>query len=337
MDPRLRRRLARLARRQHGVVTREDLLGLGMTSHAIDWALTTHQLVALFPGVYRVSGAPDTWRGRALAAQRRVARQLNRLASDGAPPAIVAVGGPAAAHLHGLPGHTRAPDLTLAASRRSRATALPVAVRPSLSSADVVEVDHIPATSLAWSAIEVSAPARTSDGRDLLASLLATGRVRRGQLIGAAHRADGLRGRDGVLTVLSDLGRTPDHVRSHTERVLVDACLMAGAPRPRTNLRVTTTAGSTYELDVAWPELLLDIEVDGPHHLAPDQRGRDRERDRGLRRDGWEVARFPVEEIDEDPRDVAERVRSLIDRRRTALGATADSAVSVHPGPTGVD
>ena len=327
MDPDLRRRVTRLARRQHGVVTRAELLELGVTQHAIDWWLATHQLVALFPGVYRLGGAPDTWRGRALAAQRRVSTQLHRLGGDGAPPPVVAVGGAAAAHLHGLPGHDRAPRLALVAARRSRAGGgVAVAVRPSLSPADVVTVDRIPVTSLAWSAVEVAARAPAADRRDMLAHLLATGRTRPGQLLGAAHRADGVRGRDGVLAVVADLGPAPDHVRSRTERVLADACIALGLPTPRTNLRVATQRGS-YELDLAWEDVRLDVEVDGPHHLLPEQRRRDRARDRDLRDDRWQVARFPVTELDEDVAGVAERIRLL----------HAGLAMSLEDGCTGVE
>ena len=320
MDPDVRRRVTRLARRQHGVVTRAELLGLGVTQHAIDWWLTTHQLVSLFPGVYRLGGAPDSWRGRALAAQRRVATQLHRLAPTSAPPPAVAVGGDAAAHLHGLPGHARPPRLVLVAPRRSRAGGhVPIAVRPSLTPADVVTVDRIPVTSLAWSAVETTAGAPMQDRRDLLAHLIATGRVGPGQLLGAAHRADGLRGRDGVVATVTALGTAPDHVRSRAERMLADACVSRGLPAPRTNLRVTTSAGSCHELDLAWEDVRLDVEVDGPHHLMPDQRRRDRARDENLRDDRWEVARFPVAELDEDVAGVADRVHRLYVRRELSL------------------
>lgn len=43
-------------------------------------------------------------------------------------------------------------------------------------------------------------------------------------------------------------------------------------------------------------------------------------RDRILRADGWEVVRFPVEEVDDDPTDVAARVATILARRRPATG-----------------
>ncbi len=317
MDTNLRRRLSRLARRQHGIVTREELRELGLTDHTVDWALGTSQLVALFPGVYRVNGAPDTWHGRALAAQRRIERQLRRLDPAGTTPPLAVVGGDAAAHLHGLPGHGRAPELTVVTSRRSRSRSVAVRCRPSLTEADVGEIDRIPVTSLAWTGVATAARSNEDDRRDLLAHLIATGRIRHGQLVGAAHRAD-VAGQAAVLDLLRSMTGPVSHYRSGTEKRLVAACVGLGLPSPLVNHRVRTTAGPAYELDAVWLGARLDVEVDGPHHLLPSQRRRDRIRDRHLRADGFEIARFPVEEVDDDPAEVAERVAAILARRACA-------------------
>ena len=52
------------------------------------------------------------------------------------------------------------------------------------------------------------------------------------------------------------------------------------------------------EADLAIVEIRLDIEMDGPHHLLPAQRERDQNRDRLVRRAGWEVERFSTELVD---------------------------------------
>lgn len=319
MDPALRHDLARTARRCHGIVTREELLELGLTDEAVEWALTTGQLVALFPGVYRVGGAPDTWRSRALAAQRRVERQLRRRSPPDAAPPLVVVGGAAAGHLHGLPGHDRPPRLTITASRRCRSTAARVVRRGGLTDEDVVEVDRIPTTSLAWTAVERACAAPGGDGRDVVAHVLGTGRLTPDQLTGPARRTITLPGRPALLRHLATIGGGAiDHVRSRAEDRLAEACAVLGLPAPACNHPVRTTAGRTYELDLAWHAARVDVEVDGPHHLLPSQRRRDRQRDRDLRADGWEVARFPVEEVDDDVEDVARRIAAILARRSTA-------------------
>lgn len=319
MEPRLRHRIARRARRQHGIVTREELLDLGLTTEAIDWALHSRYLVALFPGVYRVNGAPDTWRSRAFAAQRRVAGQVGRLARASAPAPLVAVAGEAAAHLHGLPGHARPPRVTLVSARRCRTAAVAVHRRVRLTDADVVTKDQIPTTSLAWTVVELAARSSQNGRSDVVAHVLGTGRLTIGQLLGPAMRTEALPGRTPLLRRLAELREGPHHVdhhRSMTERGLADACVEVGLPAPLLNHVVTTSGGTRHELDLAWLDEKLDVEVDGPHHLLPSQRTRDRARDRELRGDAWEVTRFPVEEIDEDPLGVARRVGRILERRR---------------------
>ncbi len=138
-----------------------------------------------------------------------------------------------------------------------------------------------------------------------------------GTVVGAAHRAD-VAGQAAVLDLLRALAGPVNHYRSGTEKRLVKACLALGLPTPRVNHRVRTTAGPAYELDAVWLDVRLDVEVDGPHHLLPSQRRRDRVRDRHLRGDGFEVARFPVEEVDDDPAEVAERIAAILARRERA-------------------
>lgn len=315
MDADLRRATARHARRHHGVVTREYLLALGVTGRAIDWAIEAGDLVVLFPGVYRLAGVPDTWRARALAAVRRIERQSRRRRGDGTRGPSVALAGPAAAHLHGLPGFARAPSLLVVSSARIRCKDVAVAHRAALTPADVDEVDRIPVVSLAWTVVDLAATATSGPGQDALAHVLGTGRCRPGQLLGPAHRTIELPGRARVARQIRGITGPVDHLRSHTEGRVADACVAAGLPRPAANRRVRTSAGGVHELDLAWLDERVDVEVDGPHHLLPDQRRRDRQRDRELRADTWEVVRVPVEEVDEDLADVVRRIRAAVETR----------------------
>ncbi|HFA60016.1 MAG TPA: DUF559 domain-containing protein [Rhodospirillales bacterium] len=67
-------------------------------------------------------------------------------------------------------------------------------------------------------------------------------------------------------------------------------------------------------LDLAVPEVRLDIEVDGDHHRGPDGRHRieDRWRDIQLRAIGWEVSRFWVYELREDLDGCVERILARV-------------------------
>jgi len=46
-----------------------------------------------------------------------------------------------------------------------------------------------------------------------------------------------------------------------------------------------------YRLDLAFPELRVAVEIDGPHHQRPDVAVRDAFRDQWLRDEGWLVFR----------------------------------------------
>lgn len=312
LTPSLRRRLAKLARTHHGVVTREELLGIGFTRRTIDLAVDRRLLVRLFPGVYRVNGAPDTWRGRALAAQRRVERHLRRKSAEAPTPPLVAVGERAAAHLHGLPGHTRRPAITVVASHRCRSSLVTVRTRHSFTALDLVEVDRIPTVSVAWNMVELAGLLTTSRYADAVAHVFGSGALRPGQLLGAAHRAQGVPGRTRAISAAQNVKHT---YRSGTERTLYEAFVAVGIPPSGVNEVVTTSSGLAPECDYFWCDEQVDVELDGPHHLLPSQRTHDRQRDRALRADGVEVYRIPVEEVDEDPVGVAQRVKAILEAR----------------------
>lgn len=64
----MERKAARLAGRSHGVVTREELLGAGVTGAQVDQRLLTGALIREYPGVYRVGHRAPSLEARYLAA-----------------------------------------------------------------------------------------------------------------------------------------------------------------------------------------------------------------------------------------------------------------------------
>ncbi len=75
------------------------------------------------------------------------------------------------------------------------------------------------------------------------------------------------------------------------------------------------------EADIAVPAIRFDIEIDGPHHRLVAQRTKDQERDRLLRRAGWEVERFTIELVRDRPKVFVARVRDAAQARLEALSA----------------
>jgi hypothetical protein len=74
------------------------------------------------------------------------------------------------------------------------------------------------------------------------------------------------------------------------------------------------------EADLALVPIMLDLEIDGPHHRLPTQQEKDRARDRAMRRAGWEVERFPTELIDVSPQRFKAQVAQCIAARIAVLG-----------------
>src|SRR5918999_5246012 len=98
--------LARLAGSQHGVVTREQLLRVGIRPHQIDRRLRSGVLLREHRGVYRVGHRAPSLEARYLAAVRACG-------------AGALLSGRAAGHLFGLlKGTAPAPEVTAPTERR---------------------------------------------------------------------------------------------------------------------------------------------------------------------------------------------------------------------------
>ena len=58
------RQIATLAARQHGHVTREQLLALGLSARAIEYRIELGRVIIVHRGVYAVGhAAPSPWHG----------------------------------------------------------------------------------------------------------------------------------------------------------------------------------------------------------------------------------------------------------------------------------
>ena len=78
------------------------------------------------------------------------------------------------------------------------------------------------------------------------------------------------------------------NVESHFELRTLRLLRGSGLPKPVLQ-HVVHVFGRTYRLDMAYPEIKVAIEVDGPHHLMASQAEKDRHRDAQLALAGWLV------------------------------------------------
>jgi Transcriptional regulator, AbiEi antitoxin len=231
------RAVAAVARAQHGVVARDQLLALGLSRHAVAHRIAKGHLHPLHRGVYAVGHRSLSAHGRHLAAvlacgpeavlsHRSAAVLWDLLApqDDG-------------------PIHVTAPT-----HRRP-----PAGVQLHCSVTSQLVHRH---------AIAVTVPVRTlvdlaaTAPREELARALEEARLQRLVTDGELQRC--VRCRPGARALRDLLVDEPSLSRSEAERRLLSLLRRAGLPSPRTNVRV---AG--HEVDALWPHQRLVVEVDG--------------------------------------------------------------------------
>ena len=122
-----------------------------------------------------------------------------------------------------------------------------------------------------------------------------------------ARRHHGRRGL-GVINELLAEATQPPATRSELERRFLDLCREAGLPQPQVN---TLVAG--FEVDMAWPEARLVVELDGHEfHRTRAAFERDRARDAALQVAGHRVLRVTDRRLTRERGAVVDAVRALI-------------------------
>lgn len=139
-------RLAVVASRQHGVLTRKQALEAGCTDAVIGRLVRRGQLVAAHPGVYRMAGVPGGWHTNVMAAC--LAAGSGALASH-----------LTAAALWQLDGFEQGPlvDVSVAAARRPRVDGVRLHRCRDLEHALAIRRAGIPVTGLARTVLDLAA------------------------------------------------------------------------------------------------------------------------------------------------------------------------------------
>lgn len=114
-------------------------------------------------------------------------------------------------------------------------------------------------------------------------------------------RYRGCRGVARLRAAIDVLPDDPGLFRSRAERRARDLILAAGMHAPEVNFWFVAGAGGGYELDLFWPGLWRNVEIDGPRHDLPWQQAIDRRRDSDLAARGVAVQRHRVEALHRAP------------------------------------
>ena len=312
-QPPTSRTVLSLSTAQHGVASRVQLLGLGLTSSAITYRIRRRRLHVLFPGVYAV-GRPDlTLQGWMLAAAFACGAGAV-LSHESAAILWGLIESPPWATFSSRAMRPSGPfELSVSPPRTVARPGLIVHRRRALGPLDVSEHDGIPLTS----------PVRTLVD---LAARESAETVER-----AINRAD----KRGVATpdrLVLELARLPlgpgvALLRALLDRdrlILTDSVLeqrflpiahRAGLGPPKTQQRV-----SGYRVDFWWPQLGLVVETDGLryHRTAADQ-ARDLKRDQAHAAAGLASLRFTHHQIAHEAASVEATLRQVAERQRGRL------------------
>ncbi len=280
---------AQLARRQHGLVTRQQLLAAGLTSRQIGGRVRIGLLIPVHRGVYRVGHIAPSLEATYLAA---VLSGGNGAVLSGRP----------AAHLHGLlRGSPPPPQITTAGKRRVRG----VRCRESRRAPDATTVRGVPVTSVAWTLVDIAGEL----GEEALARAAheahARFRVGAAEVLAVLERRPNTRGARKIRLVM---GGEVEVVLSRLEREFVRLLQSERLPPPGTNV----PTGGRY-VDCRWPELRLTVELDGYRfHASRHAWERDRRREREAYARGDQFRRYTYGDVIEHPAAMLRELCALL-------------------------
>lgn len=171
----------------------------------------------------------------------------------------------------------------------------------------------LPVLSRPWSVVRAAAVLerrRPGAGIALIDRAKQTRAVRQADLERAFRRHPGCW---GSSTVRALLDRTGDGAHSELERLAVSLLEAAGITGFRPNLTVRLASSQTAEIDIAFPDRRIAIELDGyAFHSGAAAFRRDLRRANALMRDGWTVRRFSWDDLLSDPDGFVATVAELL-------------------------
>ncbi len=286
------RALVALAERQHGVLSRRQLIAGGLGVRTIGRRLEAGRLHLVHHGVYAFSGGVLNRRGRWMAA-------------------ILACGEGAllshrsAATLWGLMGSATAPvEVTSATGRRRPGI---VVHEGGLVREERTEVGAIPTTTVARTLFDL---AEIVDESKLGQVFEEADRLRLLQipaLEAVCARGHGRRALRPIRHLIED-ARHPETTRTPLEDRVLALCRMYDLPMPATNVEVLG-----HEVDAYWPRQRLIVEADSvafhSHRAAFE---RDRARDAARQAAGYRVIRLTHRRLEHEPAAIADELRRLL-------------------------
>lgn len=294
--------LNRCARRQHGLITREQAVAAGLSSSAVSRRLDSGSWRRVAAGVYAVASAAASWRQQVLAA----CLALGAVASHRTAAALWGLSGCRPGPVHVSVAHGRASRSATGTVHRSR----------ELPPGDVTRIDGIPVTRPARTLVDLAgvvSPRALEEAVDdaLCRRLVTLPRLdKRAAALAGKGRAGAAQLR-AILDTWHDGGLLPHET---AEARLFRRLVHSGLPPPERQHEVWADGRLLGRLDLAWPDAKVGFELDGFRwHGAPRAHRRDIARHNGLKARGWTVFQATPADLVDDAASLGALVAPLLD------------------------
>lgn len=265
---------ARLAAKQHGLLSRADAIGVGLSDRQIRVRLASRGWNPVVRGVYALPGSSPGW-------QRDVHAAC--LATGGAASHI------SAAALHRLLDASMVPHVTVPASASAR-TPLARVHRSDLDARDVTRLLGMAVTTVERTLVDLATVVDRPLLERLVDDVLSAERSTEADVLAALARVG--RGRRGIDLLRSTLMVWAPLIRpgSPAEVRLLRLLVGWGFPTPETQVEVCDGSGRfVARLDLGWPGRRTGIEYDSVRWHGPRHWARDEPRYARLHALGWRV------------------------------------------------
>lgn len=293
----------RIAARQWGVITREQLIECGLSARTVTRWCSAGRLHCIHRGIYAM-GHPS-------------------LSPEGFLVAALFHAGPGAALSHatatwwwGLIPHQ---PVQIEVSSLTRVRSFPnVRIHHPL---ELPQVRHrrLPVTTMPETLRDFASQAATQPLRNAIAEADYR-RLLDVEAVNAACR-QGKPGSTALRKALAEYEPQYAYTRSRVERAFLDLCRRHGIPLPDMNVRI-----NGWLVDAVWPDARVVVELDGYlNHRSRAQLERDHQRDLALRAAGYTVVRYTETQVIEDATAVAQDVKSLLTLTDASVGSGSRS------------
>lgn len=289
-----------IAREQHGIVARRQLLAIGFSGRAVERRIERGVLHPVHRGVYalgfRLRSKEARWTAAVLAC---------------GPGAVLSHR--SAARIWGLsPGSSRAIEVTR--TRGWRAPDGVVVHRGPVPADERTEVEGIPVTTVPRTVLDYAVGASRREVERALNQMEVQ------QLRDALSIRDLLaryprrRGSAVVRALLDEGAETRGVTKRELEERFAALVERHGLPRPRRNADLAVR-GRPFNVDCLWPDASLVVELDGRAvHDTREAFEADRGRDRLMLADGWRVMRITWAQLRDEEEALVADLRAALDR-----------------------